>query len=353
MPFRSLAGPGTARFRRSVVADAEDRRMRLALGLWGGPSLREPLVHEPGGPALSISLCLLTMEEDEEADGGGFPRIVTEEDDEHLVCGPTEERWISTSVTAVAVAGAGPGLPVGLRAVDGDGVAAFDLDLRSDACRGARAVRFRHEESGAVLELELVPGRGGDGAAGDSGSPRTPGPSWAIEMDEADAATDDKDEDDEDDDGSADEFEDDGFVVNDEDDDDDDENDVCTICQGHGELMVCDGGDRMEGCGRSFHIACIDRVVVPEGDWVCQDCANESDLREARGAGIEGYEFVTQGSAANDPEEATKRLKRKGRAVVEDSESSDEDVDSDAVVGSGKQGMGMPKRRRVLDDDSD
>ena len=152
--------------------------MRLALGLWGGPSLREPLVHEPGGPALSISLCLLTMEEDEEADGGGFPRIVTEEDDEHLVCGPTEERWISTSVTAVAVAGAGPGLPVGLRAVDGDGVAAFDLDLRSDACRGARAVRFRHEESGAVLELELVPGRGGDGAAGDSGSPRTPGPSW-------------------------------------------------------------------------------------------------------------------------------------------------------------------------------
>jgi hypothetical protein len=90
-------------------------------------------------------------------------------------------------------------------------------------------------------------------------------------------------------------FEDDSFVVKDVDDDTDDDvfdvcdaddenndqddevdSDVCCICHGHGEMIVCDGGDckdKSNGCDRSFHIHCIGLDFIPPGDWICETCA--------------------------------------------------------------------------------
>jgi len=63
------------------------------------------------------------------------------------------------------------------------------------------------------------------------------------------------DRDEEEDEMDEDEFEDDGFIV---DDDDSEENDeVCQICKEGGELMICDGGRNMEGCGKMFHATCV------------------------------------------------------------------------------------------------
>jgi hypothetical protein len=60
--------------------------MQLAL------SLRlEPDVLSEG--VVQVELCLLTMEEDEAGDGGGFPLVVREEEDnEHFIC--LEERLL-------------------------------------------------------------------------------------------------------------------------------------------------------------------------------------------------------------------------------------------------------------------
>jgi hypothetical protein len=66
---------------------------------------------------------------------------------------------------------------------------------------------------------------------------------------------------------SLDEFEDDGFVVMEEEEEEDyennyeskeethDEEDVCFLCQDGGDLIVCNGGDNLEGCGRNFHVS--------------------------------------------------------------------------------------------------
>jgi hypothetical protein len=129
-------------------------------------------------------------------------------------------------------------------------------------------------------------------------------------MYEEDEVHDDNDEE-HDDDGheNMDEFEDDGFLVADENhqDSDDDEEGCCICCDG-GSLIVCDGGERLPGCGKNFHIACIDREEVPEGDWICQACAPK-DLQ----TGIRGYEFTASSAVDNN--------KRKAEVVeVEDSD---------------------------------
>jgi hypothetical protein len=77
---------------------------------------------------------------------------------------------------------------------------------------------------------------------------------------------------------NLDEYEDNGFVITEEHEEEDNnsdeenhvEEDVCCLCQDGGELIVCDGGDNLEGCGRNFHLECDDRDVVPPGGWVCQ-----------------------------------------------------------------------------------
>lgn len=99
-----------------------------------------------------------------------------------------------------------------------------------------------------------------------------------------------------DDDGNQDEYEDDGFIVFGDEESSEDEsesiesqcpdseekergdsldnvydkdsyedNDFCEVCHDGGNLLVCDGGPHMGGCGSAFHINCIGKKEVPEG----------------------------------------------------------------------------------------
>ncbi len=99
-----------------------------------------------------------------------------------------------------------------------------------------------------------------------------------------------------DDDGNQDEYEDDGFIVfgdvessedesenvesrpdseerrdsldsvgNNKDKDTYEDKDFCEVCHDGGNLLVCDGGPHMGGCGSAFHVNCIGKKEIPEG----------------------------------------------------------------------------------------
>ncbi|XP_027062700.1 uncharacterized protein [Coffea arabica] len=44
--------------------------------------------------------------------------------------------------------------------------------------------------------------------------------------------------------------------------------DICSVCEGVGELLCCDL------CPRAFHHGCVDLPRVPEGTWYCRCCVN-------------------------------------------------------------------------------
>lgn len=69
---------------------------------------------------------------------------------------------------------------------------------------------------------------------------------------------------------------------------DDDELELCDVCKKGGRLLVCDGGDHQKGCGRPFHVGCVGREEVPDGDWICRNCAKTTMGIKT---GIEGLEF--------------------------------------------------------------
>ncbi|KAL3518453.1 hypothetical protein ACH5RR_021042 [Cinchona calisaya] len=48
----------------------------------------------------------------------------------------------------------------------------------------------------------------------------------------------------------------------------DESDDVCSICQGTGELLCCDM------CPRAFHKVCVNLPSIPEGNWYCRYCVN-------------------------------------------------------------------------------
>lgn len=78
----------------------------------------------------------------------------------------------------------------------------------------------------------------------------------------------------------------------DADEEDFDQETDCCLCFRPGNVMVCDGGDNCEEdtCGLLFHAACIGRDAIPQGDWICHDCATEEpSIEEA--VGKAGYEF--------------------------------------------------------------
>jgi hypothetical protein len=152
---------------------------------------------------------------------------------------------------------------------------------------------FRHVDSGAVLELRLPSRNDIDGiiqecdeglefCVNKPGGDRAPkdknGPSRYL--------LDDLEEEDEDDNDEPNQYEEDSFLVhgsqnsddeeefdsvgeqNDDfisDNDDENNDDECQICKNGGELIVCDGGDHPGGCGRSYHVHCIDRTMIPPG----------------------------------------------------------------------------------------
>ena len=75
------------------------------------------------------------------------------------------------------------------------------------------------------------------------------------------------------------------------------DDDLCALCKKPGNLIVCDGGSLCKGCGNAYHVACIARRAVPDGDWICQTCSQQQGFA----VGVEGHEFKPNvgSSAAN------------------------------------------------------
>ena len=48
---------------------------------------------------------------------------------------------------------------------------------------------------------------------------------------------------------------------------DDEEDGECQICKNGGDLIVCDGGNHEGGCVLAYHIHCIDRSIIPPGEF--------------------------------------------------------------------------------------
>jgi parvulin-like peptidyl-prolyl isomerase len=249
-------GYGALGVRRSVVLDAQDQCMQLALAFKDEPTFVNNM--------LCVHLCLLHLEEDEA--GYGIPFVIKEQGDEHLI---TYEQRFASYVDVTANDD-----PVARRPMGVDESALFQIDL--NALNGVLQLLFVHKETGASLEIRLPKDKKRAKAAADA----------LVRRREAQLQ---KEEDEED---EANEYDDDdGFLVGDgvedESDEDDGESDLCCICNECGDLLICDGGDHLEGCGRLFHVACVGRVSVPAGDWVCQACANAFEIASGR----EGHEF--------------------------------------------------------------
>jgi hypothetical protein len=113
--------------------------------------------------------------------------------------------------------------------------------------------------------------------------------------------------------------------------------------------MICDGGDHLAGCGRSFHVACVDREEVPDGDWVCKRCANAFELD----VGVEGYEFPAEGQDGGA--RAVGRQRLGGTVDLNDSSSEDDDDKAPRNIdaSSGESKRSNAKRRHVLEDSDD
>lgn len=339
---------------RSVVLDAEDQRMQLALSMRDGVS-RLKLSSDN---QLSVDLCLLTMEEDEVADADGFPwKLLDDGDDdenEALVA-----RQVHSFVEAKARVQQSVYVPIARHGIR-DGEVSFLIDVESSLI-GADALLFRDEETGAELEFK-IPARWLEGGGGPADSLPT------RDYGGMNNHTIDKSHDDSEAEGE-DEFEEDGFVVMDGDDDEEEEDDEdpCSICGKGGELMVCDGGlNDIEGCGKSFHIECVGLDEVPPGDWVCEACAIEHGMD----VGMEGHEFPPSQEEEQDDDDDDGPASRKQprKRVLEDSDDEEElhedgsnakagndgtqEEESDGDDNGSGSGPTNP-RKRVLEDSGD
>ena len=141
------------------------------------------------------------------------------------------------------------------------------------------------------------------------------------------------------------------FLVHEEESESGDgDDDVCCICKDGGELMICDGGIHLDGCGRSFHFACVGRSEVPAGDWVCQTCAKDADVLNYEG-GSEGHEFPPSGKEEANEKFVPQLQEQKTEEVV-DFEADDNSDDDD--IGPGAAGVKSAKRNTYnLEESSD
>lgn len=65
---------------------------------------------------------------------------------------------------------------------------------------------------------------------------------------------------------------------------------VCHTCNIGGQLIVCHSGEHGIGCGKYYHISCIDRTKIPRGDWICMTCAQNI----SENVDIKGFEYLVQ-----------------------------------------------------------
>jgi len=166
-------------------------------------------------------------------------------------------------------------VPLSRGMIGRDGNVRFRIDVKKilDNAKGEDGtqqmelvkLRFSHLDTSVVLELRLPK----DDMNGDTAECNID-----FGVAESNAKNDASrflldDKDDEEEEQMPNEYEDDGFVVNDSDEESDEgaesDNDECGICHNGGDLLVCDGGDHGGGCGKSYHVECINRDTVPEG----------------------------------------------------------------------------------------
>lgn len=412
--------PRTIQVRRSIVLDAEDQRMQLALAVYHKPIKEVGLAANKIGDSrdhrgrFRVELCLLTMEEDEAVDSG-FPTSIVSAEDEFFVCGGHHgsSRFLYSYLDVQMKDENGCLSPLARLPADAnDGRFKYVLDPAESTGNAntetIRALLFEHSETGLQLDIDLAQLQ--NRAGGSFMLPPDHSRSKVHRTFSDQHYTDedlrnnrlvamercfDSEEDEEDENHN--DFEEDGFLVNDDDshvegafsDEGDasvDEDDACVICKEGGELMICDGGDKHPGCGKSFHAGCVNRSAIPDGDWICQACAEAGGIE----AGIVGHEFREPEETANtETDEHASRCDASGDEAhgnVDDSSDvegtfSDEDQEEsgsqtllnaddedtslsqeqqqldcgqNSVVKPGKKNKSGGKRRFVLEDsDSD
>ena len=343
----------TIQVRRSIVLDAEDQRMQLALGVY-----YEPIKEVGSVQRFRVELCLLTMEEDEAVDSG-FPTNILSPEDEYFVCGgnSNSSRFLYTHLDVQMKDQNGRLSPLARVSADAnDGRFKYVLDpsesagIHAGSTETIRALLFDHSETGAKLEIDLAQLQNRAGRSSfvppnqnrnrNGNRNRNRDHYYSDDENYGYNRFNDNDNDNEEEDEEVenqDEFEEDGFLVGDDDDDESnvegaafsddeeeaniDEEDSCVICKDGGELMVCDGGDKNPGCGKSFHAVCVNRSAIPDGDWICQGCAKAGGIE----TGIVGYEF-------REPQEETPSNNTKrddGHALQRRDDASCVDLTSD------------------------
>ena len=283
----------TVHVRRNIVLDDCDQMYQISL------AFTKCIVSKTkNNYVVDVELCLLRMEEDE-MDDSGFPTMVSEgSDDEFLIC--TSNDRIHTCIESSArIAPAAlfetnkefscfstesqeekiKEVPLSRGMIGADGSVRFRIDIGrmlqdegnndNGSMKDPKLIKllFKHVDTEAKLEM------------------RTPSKfdaEDAVSMDTNDGEVEfgatrrkrfrnnaskfvvDAYEEEDEDSNEPNEYEMDDFLVEGSQDSDEEEN-GCHICNEHGELIVCDGGDYEAGCGKSFHLDCINRSEVPPG----------------------------------------------------------------------------------------
>mmetsp|Transcript_1755 Transcript_1755/g.2813 ORF Transcript_1755/g.2813 Transcript_1755/m.2813 type:complete len:649 (+) Transcript_1755:51-1997(+) len=369
------SGYGTSKkisIRRNVVMDDCDQRYQLSMGMTKCVYSRTAVSR-----VVDVELCLIAMEEDE-VESGGFPAIIIEgSDDEALICVGSDRVHTCIQSSAVlipaletekAAFGAAQNendtlkeIPLSRGMIGRDGSVRFRIDVKKilDSARGEDRteqmelvkLKFSHLDTSVVLELRLpIDDMNGDSADCniDFGVAESNDKNHSSRF-----LLDDKDEEEE---QMPNDYEDDGFIVDDSDEESNEgaesDNDDCEICHIGGDLLVCDGGDHGGGCGKSYHVECINRESIPEGEWICKACASTLGLK----TGIEGHEWEAEEVEEKEEEDqSAPREEDKGNALV-DSDDEDNSNVVDLVDSDDEEAVPVrrKKRRKVLEDsDSD
>jgi len=240
-----------------------------------------------------------------------------------------------------------------------DGNVRFRIDVKKilDSARGGDRteqmkmelvkLKFSHLDTSVVLELRLpIDDMNGDSAECniDFGVAESNDKNHSSRF-----LLDDKDEEEE---QMPNDYEDDGFIVDDSDEESNEgaesDNDDCELCHNGGDLLVCDGGDYGGGCGKSYHVECIKRESIPEGEWICKACASTLGLK----TGIEGHEWEAEEVEEKEEEDqSAPREEDKGNALV-DSDDEDNSNVVDLVDSDDEEAVPVrrKKRRKVLED---
>lgn len=274
---------GVIRTRRSIVMDDQDQTMQLSLALCRVNNFT-PVLRWVEANSIEISLCLLTMEEDEVEDSG-FPLLVGQQANRHLLA--TEERFHGEIYMLLRrrTTDAWQELVMAKESLGVEGTVRFQVTLDTTELREATQFSFQHQETG--LELQVSVAEINEAPAGPIGfllksdKEERPCANDSVSADGILGCEDDT---------ILDRFEDDSFIVqSDGSTMEEIHDDVCCLCGNGGNMIVCDGGRNHAGCGCYFHVVCVKREIIPPGDWICRGCANGIGLK----AGVEGYEFVT------------------------------------------------------------